>query len=300
MRLTGPGLAHIRWRTLSRRKMGRAFAAFLLLVIPAAAQSQSVVQNAWYDLKHAASDVVHVYTGPFHAGKSDWAMFGVIMGGSTALSLLDDDVDSWIVDHRAGTLGDVTQPFRDSPLVHLGSGHRMMKGLAVVWVAGLALESQSLRDAGMGCMASIQANALVRSVLYKTISRTRPDSANGDQYLISVPGGEWRDHAFPGGHGANAHACATYLADRFDLDWPAYILHGAAGGVALGRMIDRRHWLSDAIIGGAMGVAMGRTIAARSRNRVEERETAANETNGLSLRFVPNGREVFLGVNYRF
>jgi hypothetical protein len=53
-------------------------------------------------------------------------------------------------------------------------------------------------------------------------------------------------------------------------------------------MVDRRHWLSDAIIGTAMGVSIGRAIAIRAEHRAENGDKAA--TNGSEpppLRIVP-------------
>ena len=269
----------------------RFVVAVVLLLAPATVRAQSVAENVWYDVKHAGLDVLHVWTGPLHGTRSDWLMFAVVASGIGAASLLDDDIDELLLRQQQGFLGDMARPFRDAPLVHAGSGHRMMKVLAGVWASGIILEKRALRDAGMGCMASIQANAVVRSVLYKTVSRTRPLVANGNQYTMQFGGGDWDYHSFPGGHGANAHACATFLSDRFDMDWPGIVLHGVAAGVSFGRMVDRRHWLSDALVGMAMGVSMGRTIAIRSRHRAEE--SAQEKTNGTEphgLQIVPLDR----------
>jgi hypothetical protein len=268
--------------------MMRRLLVLLLLLAPSSANGQRIVKDAWYDLKYAGLDVVNVWTAPFHATDRDWATFAGVIGLAGVASIWDDDVDAWIVDRQSGTLGDWSEPFRDPPLVHMGSGHRMMKVLAVVWGSGVIIDSRTLRDAGMGCMASLQANAVLRRVLYKTVARTRPLVANGDQYEIRLPGKGWDYHAFPGGHGANAHACATYLSDRFDLGWFSVPLHAAAAGISIGRMVDRRHWLSDAIIGTAMGVSIGRAIAIRAEHRAEDGDKAA--TNGSEpppLRIVP-------------
>jgi membrane-associated phospholipid phosphatase len=95
---------------------------------------------------------------------------------------------------------------------------------------------------------------MTRSLVYTSVlvtglkvafHRTRP---NGGRY------------SFPSGHAAVAFAIAPVLARRFGLaaELSSYAL---AAGTAMGRMEDRKHYLSDVVFGAAVGTAIGIAVA---------------------------------------
>lgn len=249
--------------------------ALCALLVPGTAAAQSVADIVWYDLKHGFGDMFHMATSPIHGSVDDWMKFGIVMGGSAAFLPIDDDLDQWIVDHEGTALLEATKPFRKGPIKHLGSGSIATRWSAITWGAGVLTSAvgqepwgRTLRDAGMGCVASVQTSALFRHFLYEYVSRERPLIAEGDQYTFDVPGGEHDYHSFFGGHGANAMACATLIAERFDIGgWGEVAMYTVATGVGLGRVAERKHWVSDAVLGAAFGYAIGKTVAARSRGR---------------------------------
>lgn len=67
------------------------------------------------------------------------------------------------------------------------------------------------------------------------------------------------NYSFPSGHTATAFAAAPVLAKHWGwkVGVPAYVL---AVGTGLGRMEERRHYLSDVLFGAAIGFVMGREI----------------------------------------
>jgi hypothetical protein len=75
-------------------------------------------------------------------------------------------------------------------------------------------------------------------------------------------------------------ACASFLSHRFDLGWGAPVAYTIAGAVGVGRMVDRRHWLSDTMLGSFFGYAIGNTIAARSKARLaaDQRRSGSSGT----------------------
>jgi membrane-associated phospholipid phosphatase len=70
--------------------------------------------------------------------------------------------------------------------------------------------------------------------------------------------------AFPSGHAADTFAFATALERH--LGWkgavPAYIF---ASYVAISRLPDNRHYLSDMVFGATVGIIAGRTVTRHGR-----------------------------------
>lgn len=68
--------------------------------------------------------------------------------------------------------------------------------------------------------------------------------------------------SFTSNHVSTAFAFATPLAEEYDMPW----LYGLAGLTSLGRVADRKHWVSDTVGGALLGYAMGRAIWSWNRD----------------------------------
>ena len=68
--------------------------------------------------------------------------------------------------------------------------------------------------------------------------------------------------AFPSGHASAAFATASVLERHLGSRgaWPTFVV---AGYVAMSRLHDNRHFLSDVLFGGALGMASGWTVVGR-------------------------------------
>ncbi len=92
--------------------------------------------------------------------------------------------------------------------------------------------------------AQILTEMLVEPLKWST-QRLRPDESNS--------------LSFPSGHAAITFATATVIERH--LGWRKAILgYGIASYVAVSRLHDNRHWLSDVVFGAAVGTIAGRTV----------------------------------------
>lgn len=66
--------------------------------------------------------------------------------------------------------------------------------------------------------------------------------------------------AFPSGHTTTVFAAATVLADMYDEPWVGYASYSLASVVAISRVMERTHWVSDCFVGGLIGFLATRSV----------------------------------------
>lgn len=122
-----------------------------------------------------------------------------------------------------------------------GSGEVVGVGTAGVLAVGLLSGSNATTDLGLDLASSLAVTSAYTWSLKVAVARRRPSGG---------------PHSFPSGHTALAFATATVL-DRHTGPAVSILAYGLAAGTALGRMEDRRHYLSDVVFGAALGLAVG-------------------------------------------
>lgn len=253
------------------RLAARIFTIVTAIVCAArSADAQRTFKSIGKDLELGVRDILYVWASPLHADRDEWATFAASVALVGATSLLDDDVDRAMTRHPRSAFMRGLEPFREehsTELFNLGSGKRLQPISGVLYLLGFAFDSRALRDAGIGCASTQQANILVHHGSYALISRERPLTADGNQYDLELGAGPWRRHSFYGGHAGNIMGCVTYWNERFHLGPAEPVLYLLAVGVGLGRVADQRHWFSDTVTGMLIGHAFGRVIAHRARAR---------------------------------
>lgn len=117
------------------------------------------------------------------------------------------------------------------------------------WAVGHAVGSRRAAAAGRDLMrAQISAASWTYVVKY-AVGRTRP---NGDP------------RSFPSGHSSATFATATVLQAHYG--WKVGLPFYALGVyTAASRIHDRKHWLSDTVMGAAVGITAGRAVTIRLR-----------------------------------
>lgn len=262
-----------------------ALALVSLGFVPASPLSgQSVGKMLEADFRNFGGDIWSVWTSPFRAHPSDWFTAGAVVGVAALASPLDDNVDRWMLAHRKDGFSKLLEPVREGGVLFTG---RYVTPVAIGALAyGLIAKDQKVQEGLFGCLASYVSGTAVRTyVFYPLIARDRPvpsreisaDDAppaqHGDQYPIRIPGkfDTWTAHSLPAGHAANIVSCVAFLTNRFEMGYVEPALYVVGLGVGVGRMVDRRHWNSDTMLGMVFGYAIGKEIARRSLNRAHAR-----------------------------
>jgi membrane-associated phospholipid phosphatase len=153
-----------------------------------------------------------------------------------------------------------------SPIItELGDGRTSMAMFGGLLAYSYVADDHSALQAGKLGLESFLISGIVTQLLKHTFSRERPSAA-------SEPGGRWsgafaylsqnpnhrdgmsRFDAFPSGHTATAFAAAATFSEVYKTSpWVSYASYSLATGVAVSRVMERTHWVSDCFVGGLIG-----------------------------------------------
>lgn len=132
-----------------------------------------------------------------------------------------------------------------APGKYLGNTPEQVAASLGTYAFGRWRDQPKVAHLGMDLLqAQIMTEILIEPIKLAT-RRTRPDGSN--------------NQSFPSGHAAVTFATATVIERH--LGWRKSLLgYGIASYVAMSRIHDNRHYLSDVIFGAAVGSIAGRTV----------------------------------------
>lgn len=246
-------------------------------VLSESASGQDRLGSERQDLRALARDSWYVVTSPARADRGAVVPTLAALGAIAVTVPFDSSIYAWMQRHPDAPLMQMLTPIREDfgiPFYELGSVLYLLPISGALYTAGRLAEDAALRDAGVGCAASVLVSSAFRVVIQLTVTRDRPRQSL-DPGHVSLPWRRrWKGASFPSGHVANPMACASFLDHRFSLGAAEPVMYGAVGGIGLARVADAQHWASDVIAGAAMGFAIGRAVAARQHRRIDAGERA--------------------------
>ena len=125
-----------------------------------------------------------------------------------------------------------------------GDGFVQSGAAAAVYAIGLASGSPRTQAVGSALLESQIVEGVIAQGLKYTVPRKRPDGGH---------------YSFPSGHASATFATADVLLQRFG--WKAGLpAYSGAVWIAVSRVAQRQHYLSDVIAGAAIGIASARAI----------------------------------------
>lgn len=169
-----------------------------------------------------------------------WAQGSLLAGGAIlAGAALDKPVDRFV------------RPRQENRVVEAWGNVGKVMPVVLAGAAGAAVAFGDKRMQNMGIISlqSIASAAGVSMVSKRVIGRARPEEELG----ASSRSAKRSDASFPSNHAAVAFAAVAPFAQEYDAPW----LYGLAAVGSLGRVADRKHWVSDVVAGGVVGYAIG-------------------------------------------
>jgi hypothetical protein len=195
--------------------------------------------------------------------KENFIWAGVAGGLALAVHPVDDNVMNGLAyDSKAQSFFKLGK--------YLGQSYVLIPVAIGVYATGRIKDQPKVSHVGMDLIqALLMAEAITQTLKYTT-RRERPDGSG--------------KNSFPSGHAADTFAFAT--AFERHIGWkgavPAYLF---SSYVAISRLPDNRHWLSDTVFGAGVGIIAGRTA---TRHGAKYPMSAAIVRGGVEIMFSRN------------
>jgi membrane-associated phospholipid phosphatase len=190
------------------------------------------------------------------------------VGIGTGLSFAAHPLDP----HANGDLSGATLNKVFAPGAILGQSYTLLGIAGTIYAAGRIKDEPKISHTGMDLIRSVAIAEFMTQSLKYTVRRERPDGSGAN--------------SFPSGHAADTMAFATALERHFGWRYavPAYVL---ASYVAMSRLHDNVHYLTDVTAGAAVGIIAGRTVTRHGRENFPV--TVMALPGGAAVMYVRNG-----------
>jgi len=178
-----------------------------------------------------------------------------VMGGVALTAALDEPVADHFRDHRSQTGDDVADAWAKVGTLGVGVA------TAGVFVGGLISHNNLVAHSALRSLFSAGVAGVATEGIKFVVGRERPNE-NSSAWDFD-PG--HTDTAFPSGHASVAFAMAASWSDDIHKTWATVGLYGVATGVAVARVYQLEHWVSDVVGGAALGITSAKLVSGRWR-----------------------------------
>jgi len=200
------------------------------------------------------------------------SVYWAVGGGAAAVAV--HPLDQTLNQHL---LGSSSWDAFFAPGQTIGSTQVQIAASVLTYTIGRARGKNNVRHLGMDLMeAQLLTEGIVEG-LKAVVQRERPPNPDGSPNSSKT-------FSFPSGHAAITFAGATVLQQH--LGWKAAVpTYAVASYVAISRLHDNRHYLSDVVFGAATGVIVGRSVTWHGRNSYPITPIVAPDLVGLLIQW---------------
>jgi hypothetical protein len=237
------------------------------------------------DASHVLGGTGHVLASPLRWHGKDWAIFSSVLGGTFALSFLDEEVNEFFLRNRSKTADDLAEVG-----IEYGEPVTVVILTGSLYAVGLIAASDWLRESCVILSASLLPDGIIQTVTKKTTGRARPHLGLGHDEFDPFRNKETH-YAFFSGHTMVAMATSHTFAKRIDNAPAKVVLYGLGGIAGLARMYNEDHWLTDVALGNALAI-----VSVNSVSKWLEAKKNNKAMGGLRWRVIPARRGVSLSV----
>lgn len=218
-------------------------------------------------------DTKHVLTAPFRWKQDDLILFSTLSINTFELMILDRDFQESVQRNRTETTNQVSR-WTDRNTKRIAN-----LTIGGFYLSGFVFRDRKLKETAILCLESVALAEGITTGLKHLIGRSRPFGNKGAfnfDPLESPP--PPYSLSFPSGHATTAFALSSVIAEQYRSWWVRLIAYGFASTVALGRINNNVHFVSDVFFGGIVGTTVGRCLV-----KFHKRENSIHECELISI-----------------
>jgi hypothetical protein len=226
------------------------------LPIPSLAESdKNGVESLDGLVKHLCQDTKHVMLAPFHWEQNDLVTFATLSISAFELMLLDRDTQKSVQKNRTATTDRISK-WTDRYTKRVTN-----LSIGGLYLSGVIFHDRKSKETALLCMESVALAEGVTIGLKHLIGRSRPFGNKGafDFNPMKFPPPSY-SQSFPSGHATTAFAFSSVIAEQYRSWWVKLSCYSFATVVALGRVNNNFHFISDVFWGGVIGITVGRCL----------------------------------------
>jgi membrane-associated PAP2 superfamily phosphatase len=247
--------------------IGLIFVNSVILSLKASSASSSEKKVECLDclITHFYEDTKHVLTSPFHWSQQSLLTYATLSIGTFELMLTDKDFQDFVQKRRNSTTNRISK-WTDRYTKRVTN--LTMGGL---YLGGIIFHSQKAKETAVLCIESVALAEGITTGIKHLVGRIRPFGNQGPFHFdpLKFPPSS-SSLSFPSGHATTAFALTSVIAQQYHNIPLSMGLYGCATMVALGRVNNNAHFLSDVFWGGVIGFSVGRSLVKFNKKNVSE------------------------------
>ncbi len=219
-----------------------------------------------YLITRSYEDAKHVLTSPLHWNQQSLVTFAILSAGTFGLMHADEDLQDWAQERRNSTTDGISK-WTDRYT-------KRTTGLTIggLYLGGMIFRNKKAKETALLSLESVALAEGITKGIKHLVGRTRPFGDKGafhfDPLKFPPPSSSL---SFPSGHATTAFALSSVIAEQYGNLPLTIALYGWATVVALARVNNDAHFVSDVFWGGVIGTWVGITIVRFNRKKASEK-----------------------------
>lgn len=215
------------------------------------------------------SNIRQQFTAPFHTKGKSWLKVAGFAAATTALTFADKPVNKFVLKITDKSDAVVST----SSYLTSVSGVYEAFTLTALGTYSFIVNNQKLKTTTLLATQAYLTGAVMESFLKILSGRQRPnyyDINGNNRHIFRGPfrkgykdaDGKAINSSFPSGHATVAFAAATVFAKEYKNNpWVPAVSYTFASMIAVSRLTENKHWISDVFAGAVFGFLTGKQIS---------------------------------------
>ncbi|MFQ6070325.1 MAG: phosphatase PAP2 family protein [Candidatus Aminicenantales bacterium] len=213
----------------------------------------------------AVQDFKNTLISPLTWEARDFLTLSTIVGTGLLLYTVDQEVQDLVQERRTQFSNSFSGFFNT-----FGDKYFLLAFLTALYSAGEHLGERSLRKTALLSFEGIITSGIIVTGLKIFLGRARPRTGKrADTFHLFSKKPQF--YSMPSGHASSAFALATTIAEQSSSTFIDVLAYTCASFVALSRVHENAHWVSDVFIGSAIGYFVAKKICALNRQEREKK-----------------------------